>query len=264
MTTAAGPHGATLGGYVTFLRRNRLTIVALTLLGALAGTAIMLTQPVLYVAESRVAVTPQDVTRPTAADVSRRQLLSLDSDAQLLTSTRVLDEAAATSGFAGGAIALQDRLRVSAVLNSRVLIVQVSHPDRSVAVDATAAVVEAFLADRAAEARRRAEEVRADIEAQIATVLEQLGSLQTPLPNQPIAAADLTRQLAALNTELVLATATADDVGIVVRPATAHGDGHRPMAAATVCSGVLLGAAAGLMVAGWSPPHRRPEIEERA
>lgn len=265
MTARGATSGQTVGGYFAFVRRHWVAVGALAVVGAVVGVMAMFAQPVLYVAESRVAVTPQDVTLTAAGDVARRNLLSLDSDAALLTSTRVLDQAVSAVGVTGGAPALRERLRVSAVPNSRVLIVQVSDPDRAAAVETAAAVVQAFLADRAAGAERRVQSARADIEAQIASISEQLRALRTadsdsaaPLPDEVAADAALSEQLTALQSQLVSTASGASVPGVVVRPAAVRGEGDRPMAAATVCAGMLLGAGAGLVVARWSSA-RRPD-----
>src|SRR5690606_24351083 len=112
-----------------------------------------LAQPVVYTAGSRVALTPQETTASgqSSVDDTRPRLVSLDSDAQLLTSSRVLAAAAVALGDeapTGGVAALRDALVVSAVPNSRVLIARYSDPSPDRAVTTCAAIVDAFLAER--------------------------------------------------------------------------------------------------------------------
>lgn len=257
----------TIAAYGRFVLRHRRLVVGLAVLGLLVGIAIVMQQPVLYTARSRVAVSPQDVTVQSDAQsdqsgtaelevsASRRQLLSLDSDAQVLSSTRVLRAAIDASGLPIEVADLRERLDVSAIPSSRVLVVAVSHPDRVVAVELTDAVVAAFLLDRSTSAERRVEAARAGLEEQIAAVSEQLASLRVGGssemldPRRRAAEQEFSERVTALQNELVRAAATAGDAGEVVVPARIVGAPGRPMAVATVASAVLLGAAVGMVSA---------------
>ena len=252
--------GHSLQGYAQFVRRNRALIAALTLLGAAAGSTLVVRSPVEYVAQESVAVTPQ----PTGAqiDPDRPSLVSLDSDAQILSSGDVLTRAAATSGFTGGADALAESLDVSARPNSRVLIVRVTSDDRDSAVAACAAVVDEFLQTRAATETQRAQATAAKLSAEIASVLDGLSALDTAVPGDSTdaatsasAASQLARdqqlaRLADLEDQLrVVTTAATALPGTITSAASAPASGARPMAGATVASGLLLGALTGVGVA---------------
>lgn len=255
----------TLADYPQLLRRHRRWILGLAMVGAAVSILIVLNQPLLYTARSRFAVTPQDVTLQTIEQSTRRQLVSLDSDAQVLSSTRVLDRAASAAGVPGGSAELRDRLGVSALPNSRVLIVSVAHPEPAAAVELATAIVDAFLADRAESGERRVEAARSDLEQQLEIVSERLAVLRSSnplageivLPDQLAEEQELSEQVTALQGELVSAAATASDAGVVIVPARITDPGSRPMAVATVSSGLLLGAGAGLGVSVARTPRRR-------
>lgn len=267
MSAVAPHHDLTLADYPRLLRRHRRWIVALALVGVGVGILLVVNQPLLYTARSRVAVTPQDVTLQSIEESTRRQLVSLDSDAQVLSSTRVLGRAATATGVPGGITELRDRVGVSALPSSRVLIVSVAHPDPAAAVELTTAVVDAFLADRAESGERRVEAARADLEQQLESVSERLAVLRASnplgddvvLPSQQAEEEELSEQVTALQGELVRAAATAGDAGVVIVPARITAAGSRPMAVATLSSGLLLGAGAGLGVSVARTARRRDQ-----
>lgn len=270
--SAVPPNRAlTLADYPRLLRRHRKWTIALALVGLGVSILLVVNQPLLYTARSRLAVTPQDVTLQTIEESTRRQLVSLDSDAQVLSSTRVLDRAATATGVPGGITELRDRLGVSALPNSRVLIVSVAHPEPATAVELAAAVVDAFLADRAESGERRVEAARADLEQQLESVSERLAALRASNPlgdeivlsGQQAEEQQLSEQVTALQGELVRAAATAGDAGVVIVPARITAAGSRPMAVATVSSGLLLGAGAGLGVSVARTARRRDGASSR-
>lgn len=261
----------TLRGYTRFVRRHRAFIYTMALLGATCGAVLIALSPPLYVAQTKVAVTAQ----PTGADIDpdRPRLVSLDSDAQVLSSGAVLARAAEISVFPGGAAALADSLSVSAVPNSRVLIVRVSHPDRDVALRASGAVVSEFLRTRADTDRVRADTATAALDLQISDVLARLvalrasaatGATGTDLGTTVVELADdELAELAELEGELRRVTSAGSaPPGTVVAPPDAPPQGIRPMAPATAVTGVLLGAVTGVTAAGtgltaWLSARRR-------
>lgn len=235
----------------------------MTLLGATVGGVVVALTPPLYVAQAKVAVTAQ----PTGADLDpdRPRLVSLDSDAQVLSSSAVLARAAETSAFPGGASALADKLGVSAVPNSRVLIVRVSHPDRDVALRASGAVVDAFLSTRAETDRARADAAADTLGLQIDDVLARLVALQASAatgstdPSRATSVVELADEelarLAELEAELRRVTSAGSAApGTVVAPPDAPAGGARPMAPATAVAGILIGAATGVTAAGAGLP----------
>lgn len=271
-----GGEGPTLRSYARFLRRHRTVVAYLAVLGATVGGILVTASPPLYTAQTKIAVTAQ----PTGADLDpdRPRLVSLDSDAQVLSSGAVLTRAAAAAAFPGGAPALTGALGVSAVPNSQVLIVRVSHPDRDTALRASDAVVTEFLRTRA-----EAEQVREDVAAaalrlQISEVLDRLAALQAAAPagggepDASIAALELADEELARLAELEgdlrrVTTAGSIAAGVVVAPPDAPTVGSLSMAPATVVAGFLIGAATGVVVAATGLSGRvgtrlrRPEYE---
>lgn len=283
----AGP-SPTLGSYGRFVRRHLLLIVTLTVLGAAVAGAVVATTPPQFAATTSLAVAAQ----PTGGDLDldRPRVVSLDTDAALLRSGEVLTRAAAAVEFPGGAVGLRDSIDVSALPNTRVLVVRVTDVDRDRAVRACRAVVEEFLRTTAAAEAVRAEAATAALSGQIDDVLAELALLSAVEPDPDAAGDDgdgavgddadgdgaagigadaeppdgvaidgvstddgaaLYAQLALLREELRVVSAAATAApGTVVSAASAPSTGSRPGAAGTLASGLLLGSGAGLSLAG--------------
>lgn len=250
-TTHPAVNGPTLHGYGRFVRHHRLIIGLMALTGGLVGAVLVTSGPAVFVAQTMVEVPP----RPTGADVDpdRPRLVSLDSDAQVLSSGAVLSEAAAVSEFPGGAGALAGSLGVSAIPNSRVLIVRVTHDNRATALRACGAIVAEFLESRAQAEREREATAVALLNEQLTDALDQLAALRANTrPDDPAPALGLAEdvqlvRLRTLQEDLRrVATAGTTAPGTVLAPPVAPSDGARPMASATVLSGLIIGVGAGI------------------
>lgn len=238
--------------YGVFLRRHRQLLVVALVLGALIGTVLFFGQPGVSTAVTTIVVTPQEVS--PGVDLERPNLISLDSDAQVLTSVRVLGRAAQATGFPGGIEALERETVVSAIADSRVLVVRVSDVRPELAVAAAAAIADEFLRVRADAANVRGEAARARLEEQVGSVSDRLVALRAPasasagvlLTGELIEEQELTDTLSELQAELARTVTGAADPGRIVLPATVLGPPGRPMGLATLASGALLGAVVGL------------------
>jgi uncharacterized protein involved in exopolysaccharide biosynthesis len=243
----------------------------LVVTGLVLGLVFAISQPVVYSAVSRIALTPQEAVAAPEPDVGAPRLVSLDSDAQLLASTSVLAAAAASLSFPATADALAEELIVSAVPNSRVLIVRLEDSVAAHALEATDAIVTAFLTARAAAAESRSSAARASLTTQIDDVTERLVELQGGAGTGSISfLADqleerqLNAQLDDLRAALAALPTAEADPGLVVSPARQRGAGQRPMAAGTVAAGVLLGLVSGLGLAWLSDRSRPRRLRTRA
>jgi len=199
----------------------------------------------------------------------------------------VLTRAADAVRFPGGAVGLRDSLDVSALPNTRVLVVRVTDVDRDRAVRACREVVDEFLRTRAAAEVARAAAATAALTAQIDDVLADLTLLTAADPGadpeagagetgETVAADDATAalydRLALLREELRIASASASAApGTVVSAADAPATGVRPGAAGALLSGLLLGSGAGLGLAALRTaptagprPHRTQPTESPA
>jgi len=246
-----------LRGYGRFVRLHRALILAMALLGGAVGVAMVTYWPAVYVAQAKVmtAAMPSGIE----ADPDRPRLVSIDSDAQLMISTTVLARAAEAAEFPGGLDALRDSVEVSAVPNSRVLIVGVTHPDRAAALRGSGEVVGEFLRVRAEAAAAADDLAAARIEARVGAVLDQLaehrvadggGATSIGVLSLDATETELLDRLRVLTEEKATAAATSTAGGAMVSPPAAPMRGSRPLAAATVVSGLLIGTMAGVALAG--------------
>lgn len=238
--------------YTAFVRRHRLLLASCLLVGAAGGGLALLDQPTMYTAVTRIVVTPQESS--PGVELERPRLISLDSDAQVLMSVRVLDRAAEASGFPGGFDGLDAATAVTAIPDSRILVVRVSDVNAARAVAAASSIADEFLRVRAAAAELRAEAARATLEQQVNSVSSRLFALRETasvsggllLFGQQLEERELTATLAELQAELARTVLSAADPGSVVTPAQVLRPGGRPMGLGTLASGILLGGVLGL------------------
>jgi hypothetical protein len=132
--------------YTRFVRRHRGRMAALMALGLLAGFAWSLAQPPTYSATASVALAPVPVYAMSSTAELVPPAVSIDTDAQLLRSPRVLR----ASGDALGvdAAAASGHLRVTATPSSHVLHVTVAAASARQAAEAANAAVAAFVDER--------------------------------------------------------------------------------------------------------------------
>ena len=173
LTTAASPSERT---YAAFVVRHRVLLATGVLIGIAVAALVLLWRPESYVAAARVTLTAYAVA--PGMDTDRPIWISPDSDAQVLSSLPVLTAAAQRTDFPGGADALASRMAVSAVPNSRILVVRIRDIDPDRAIATASAVVEEFLALRGESALIRAETARSTLGLQIRSVSEQLASFR--------------------------------------------------------------------------------------
>ncbi len=238
--------------YRAYVRRHRLLLAACLLVGAASGGIALLDQPRVYTAVTRIVVTPQESS--PGVELERPRFISLDSDAQVLMSVRVLGRAAEATGFPGGFDGLDAETAVTAIPDSRILVVRVSDVDPARAVAAASSIADEFLRVRAAAAELRAEAARAPLVQQITNVSSRLLALRETasvsggllLIGQQIEERELTATLAELQAELARSVLSAADPGSVVTPAQVRKPGGRPMGLGTLASGILLGGVLGL------------------
>lgn len=132
--------------YTEFVRRHRAYIGVLMGVGLLAGYAWSLLQPTTFSATASVALTPVPVYVTAATRELVPPEVSIDTDAQLLRSARVLGAVAEALGTDEDVAS--DRLSITAAPNSRVLHVTVTDASPQLAAEAADAAVAAFAAVR--------------------------------------------------------------------------------------------------------------------
>jgi uncharacterized protein involved in exopolysaccharide biosynthesis len=128
--------------YLRFLRRHRLLFVCLIGVGLLAGMAWSMRQPSTYSASVSIAIAPVPKYVTTPNELLPPEV-TIDTDAQLLTSPQVVNAIADTLGIDPAGVA--QRVRVTASANTHVLHVTVTSGSRTRAADAANAAAAAFI-----------------------------------------------------------------------------------------------------------------------
>jgi capsular polysaccharide biosynthesis protein len=254
--TLASPVGSgadrSLRLYARFVRRHAVLMCSCVILGvAVANTLIRDTAPV-YRATTRVVVS----LLPTGTETVG-QNVSVDSDAQVLTSTRVLQAATENTAYPGGAEGLREHTIVRALPNSRVLELLVSDTSPTRAQGAASAIAREFLRIRQATADSRLEESRATLQARIDDLSAQIASVLRVAPAGQEGRTQLVGEHRDLLTELdELQRASAElsskytAAGFVAEPATLRDDGYRPAVESARGTGGLIGLLVALII-GW-------------
>lgn len=167
--------GPTLHGYASFVRRHRLMMGVVLLIGLAVGMMVHLTQPVRYTSTAHMVILATTVSEASESETD----LSIDSAIQLLRSDEVLGHAAREVSYPGGTTALMNDLRTRPIINSRIVRVSVSALEPADAQTAVNAVVERFYAVRAdglrGVAQDRAGAVSGEIEAVEAELARRFG-----------------------------------------------------------------------------------------
>ena len=140
---AAAQADAPLENYVGFARRQWVLIADGILAGVLAVAIYLITTPVGYQGDVTVMLNAlPGVVGDGSASSSE---ISVDSDAQVAASGRVLKAAAARVHFPGGDSALADKLHLTARPNSRVLTIAVRANTAALARDTADAIAAELL-----------------------------------------------------------------------------------------------------------------------
>jgi hypothetical protein len=241
-----------LSWYAHFVRRHAPLMVACAILGVAVGNRLVQETTPVYRAATRVVVS----LLPTAAETVG-QNVSVDSDAQVLTSTRVLHAAAQGIAYPGGAENLREHVGVRALPNSRVLELLVTDTVPSRAKEAAGAITTEYLRIRQATADARLEETRAALRADIDELTAQIAGVLQVAPTGQTSRRELVGEHRALVTELEERQRTSAELagkqgpaGFVAEPPTLPDDGFRPSAESTRAAGGLLGLVVGSILSG--------------
>lgn len=256
--------GRTLSEYGAALRRHRRSVLLVTLLATAGGVAVASVEPVVHRSTVVVVATPQPP--PGSGRDGLRRAPTVDSDARLLTSDRVLARAAQVADYPGGLPALRGNVDVTARATSRVLRLRVTAQDATTARDTADAVAREFLRVRADADDARFQAARDALGAQVVRVTEQLDAAITAsggdARDQEVQALEV--ELTRLQRQLLGTRASAEASGFVAEPARLAAEGVRPYALTTVVSAGLLGLAAGSAAAVARPSGRTAVPEPRA
>ena len=137
--------GRHLSYYATFMRRNALIVVSLTILGALVGGGLAMSSPVTYAARTTVLMSRAPVYVDTEG-LHAPPAVTIDTDAQLYRAPGVGREVARVTGVPAADVT--SRLLISAEPLSRVLSVTFEGPTPAIARKGAEVAAWAMLRER--------------------------------------------------------------------------------------------------------------------
>jgi capsular polysaccharide biosynthesis protein len=238
------------------VRHHVALVLLLVVLGAVAGACAAWLRPVSYSSSAHVLVNP---TEGNAYAPSGRndELVSLETEAQLVRSDDVLDNAAAQTDADDSGTELESGLQVTVPTNTQIIEVTFTSSDPDAAQATAQAIADAYLEVR----RERAEELVAErvesIDDQTQEVLDNLrrateasqrGSDENRAFQGRLADA-LSGELVSLRTQRTALESTPLQPGSIYSPATEPTGESLTLTAALVAGGALLGLLLGLALA---------------
>jgi capsular polysaccharide biosynthesis protein len=259
-TDAAAAASPELSDYVGLLRRQWLTIVGIVALGLCVAGALLLVLPQTYLATASVYVAPlpgQGDTPVTNARVTDG--VNLDTEAQLVTSSVVIERVRSSLGTDDSARTLERRVSVTVPPNSAVLDVGYHAASARAAAAGANAFAQAYLTNRkdTAESERTAtvSALRKQLDhvgVELRDLTRQLDGLSAGSPQRDLLLARqnvLSFQIADLNDRLVTARAGSPFAGQLITPAEPPHGADTPKPILLLPAGALVGLLVGLVVA---------------
>jgi hypothetical protein len=256
---------APLESYVGFAKRQWVLIADGILAGVLAVVIYLITTPVGYQGDVTVMLSALPGVVGDGSGGSSE--ISVDSDAQVATSARVLKAAAARVHYPGGDSALAEKLHLTARPNSRVLTIAVRANTAGLARDAADAIAAELLRVRGRDFSARLKNQRTALTRQIQVVATELAAIAPAsadeiMPATPEAKALLSK-LSALQLQAAELDGQSADPGLVTASARAGPSGRSGLQA-KLASGAMIGLLAGLAMAwlrdrGTRRRQRHPE-----
>jgi uncharacterized protein involved in exopolysaccharide biosynthesis/Mrp family chromosome partitioning ATPase len=258
MSSHGAQNSVGLADYLVLLRRQWRVVVVGVVVGILVASAYLLVAPRQYTSATSVLVTASTTTATTAAN--RAAEINLDTEAQLVTSTDTVSDAAVLLGLPAEEVTeLADRVMVTVPPNTDILTISFVAPTATEAQAGARAFAEAYL-----DARRSSTEAALDAEydalqGRIDEVNEQLKALteasaQLPANSPQRARSDnqaaaLSNQLAGLGSQQNQVRASAVQPGRIVTQPGLPPTPSSPDVALTLLAGALLGLLLGIGLA---------------
>ncbi len=217
-----------LRGYLAVLRRRKWSILLVTAVAVSSALAVSFRQTPIYTSTAKVQVKP-----PTAnqylQNVPVSSIVSMDTERQIASSTRVAELAAAHLRTDRSAEDLLEDLSVSVPTNTQVLEISFSDPDPAVAQAGAQAFAQAYLdfkVDQATQAFANVEEALTakikQLQQQLAVEQERVAAAEPGSPEQLAAQAEidvLTTRIATYENRLSDLGLLDLDPGEVIQPA---------------------------------------------
>jgi capsular polysaccharide biosynthesis protein len=251
-TALLAPGESTFGSYGAFLRRRRTSVLGGALAGILVALAIVTLGPQTYAATTEVLVLGQ-VTGPAA---DQRATVNLDDEAQLLTSTEVLQGAAQRLGPGTAPEEIVEAVEASVAANTTVLSITYRASDPQTARRGADALAAAYLDQRQAQAHSRLDAAlgwldreQAEVEKQLQEVLVRIGRAE----EQPTDRANRTvliSRLRQLRWQQADVAASVPLGGRIVSAAALPTSPRTPIPALVLISGAMAGLLAGCALGG--------------
>ncbi|MGH8834882.1 MAG: hypothetical protein ACRDWG_07790 [Actinomycetes bacterium] len=244
-----------LGWYRGFARRYLFVIADCALIGILVTVGILLLSPLSY--RGTVTVVLSAMPAATEDPESAGRSLAIDIDAQIASSSTVLQAAAAQTDFPGGADALARSLRLTALPNAHALLVRVSSGDRAKAMAAAQAISLKLLTVRGQTLDTRLRAHRVALRLQIAMLSARLAA---PLLDEQ--REQISQALSNLQQSLAELKAQSSSPGFVTGPPTGSRSA-RPGLQAKLASGAMLGGLLGVGLAALLETVRSARRDQR-
>ena len=245
--------------YLAVLRRQRRLIVLFTLAGLLAAGLYTYTRPPVYTATAKLVVQPTGINLSQAAPSGPVKLVSLPTEAEVMTSTDVATLAARALGSTATPQSLLERVSVSIPTDAQVLAVSYSDGDPRVAMQGAIAFAEAYLSFRQSEAEDSISQRAAALNGKITELNKKIRSLNqiiataphdsTTAGNAEAEKEQLAGQISLFQTQLAdLAGLNTDPGQIVFRPLPPNHPSS-PNHALGLALGLFLGLTVGMVSA---------------
>lgn len=249
-----------LGDYGGLIRRQWWLVTVAILLGLAGGMWYTATQPKIYTSTTQVLVTATGVEDDAVSSTSRtRTEINLDTEAQLVTSTAVVAQAADILGTDAALSEVADRVQITVPPNTEVLSIAFSASTGAAARDGAAAFAVAYLANRSEAATTQLAARQQLRQAQLSTLTESLqvvtaslGKLAPESGERAVAEAQvqlLSAQIATLTAEANELGSTAVTPGRAITEATLPTQPSSPVLLVNLAGGAMLGLLLGFAAA---------------
>ncbi|WP_344689426.1 hypothetical protein [Blastococcus jejuensis] len=245
-----------LGDYVDLVRRQWVPVLLCLMLGVGAAIAYLQLTPREYRSTTSVLVTAID---DVSGGSGRTTSINLDTEAQLVTATGTVADAAERLGVPDEARSLAGQVAVSVPPNTEILDIAFTGGTPEEAQQGSLAFAEAYLSQRqetaedALQAERELLQARIDaVGSQLSDVLEASAALPADSPTRnrlDSQATSLNNQLANLSAQQNEIESTAVRPGVIVNEPPLPSSPSSPNALVAIAAGVLMGLLLGLGVA---------------
>ena len=250
---------AQLSDYGLLLRRQWWVVAATTLLALGAAILYTVAAPAQYTSTTSVLVTPTGLPSDSASTTRGNSVINMDTEAQIITSTAVVLEAADALDHPGDPRDLAEHLTVTVPPNTEILDIHFTGGTATEAARGAEAFAAAYLANRGEGAE---EIVRAEVETldariqdlneQLSTVTEAIASAEAGSAAREYneaQAAGLNDQLSDLNADRNALDAITLSPGRVITQASVPSAPSSPNPVLNLAAGTLLGLMAGVGLA---------------